>query len=33
VGGSTGGNTSFSAGVESDGKQNNGVKAGITIKY
>ncbi len=33
VGGSTGGNTSFSAGVNSDGKENKGVKAGITIKY
>lgn len=33
VGGSTGGNTSFSAGAHSDGKANTGVKAGITIKY
>ena len=33
VGGSTGGNTSFSAGATSDGKDNKGVKAGITIKY
>ncbi|RZI95451.1 MAG: hypothetical protein EOP78_06570 [Variovorax sp.] len=33
VGGSTGGNTSFSADVKSDGKANTGVKAGITIKY
>ncbi|CAN5668606.1 hypothetical protein BH11PSE13_BH11PSE13_38900 [soil metagenome] len=33
VGGSTGGNTSFSAGVNSDGKENKAVKAGITIKY
>ena len=33
VGGSTGGNTSFSADVQSDGKANTGVKAGITIKY
>ena len=33
VGGSTGGKTSFSADVQSDGKANTGVKAGITIKY
>lgn len=33
LGASTGGNTSFSAGVQSDGKENNGVKAGVTIKY
>lgn len=33
VGGSTGGNTSFSAGVNSNGKENKGMKAGITIKY
>ncbi len=33
LGGATGGNTSFSAGLQSDGKANNGVKAGVTIKY
>ena len=33
VGGSTGGNTSFSGGASTDGKDNKGVKAGITIKY
>ncbi len=33
VGGSTGGTTSFSAGATSDGKDSQGVKAGITIKY
>ena len=34
VGGSTGGDLSFSAGAKSDGsKANTGVKAGITIKY
>ena len=33
LGGSTGGNTSFSAGASSDGKSNTGVKAGVTIKY
>lgn len=33
IGGSTGGNTSFSAGVQSDGKNNAGAKAGVTIKY
>lgn len=33
LGGSTGGNVSFSGGVQSDGKANNGVKAGVTIKY
>lgn len=33
VGGSTGGNISFSAGVESDGAEKKGVKAGIEIKY
>jgi hypothetical protein len=33
LGGSTGGNTSFSAGAHSDGKANTGVKAGITIRY
>ena len=33
LGGSTGGNVSFSAGATSDGKDNKGVKAGVTIKY
>lgn len=33
VGGSTGGNVSFSAGAESDGKERHGVKAGVQIKY
>ncbi|RZL64370.1 MAG: hypothetical protein EOP81_09090 [Variovorax sp.] len=33
VGGNTGGNVSFSAGVESDGAERKGVKAGIEIKY
>lgn len=33
VGGSTGGNVSISAGVESDGAERKGVKAGIEIKY
>lgn len=33
VGGSTGGNISFSAGVESDGAEKKGVKAGVEIKY
>lgn len=33
VGGSTGGNVSFSAGAESDGKDRHGVKAGVQIKY
>ncbi|WP_432726704.1 hypothetical protein [Variovorax sp. W6] len=33
LGASTGGNTSFSGGVQSDGKNNNGVKAGVTIRY
>jgi len=33
LGASTGGNLSFSGGVQSDGKSNNGVKAGVTIKY
>lgn len=33
LGASTGGNMSFSGGVQSDGKANNGVKAGVTIKY
>jgi hypothetical protein len=33
LGASTGGNMSFSGGVQSDGKANNGVKAGVTVKY
>ncbi|MDP9902920.1 hypothetical protein [Variovorax ginsengisoli] len=33
LGASTPGNVSYSAGVQSDGKTNNGVKAGVTIKY
>lgn len=33
VGGSTAGNVSFTGGVSSDGKANNGVKAGINFKY
>lgn len=33
LGASTGGNMSFSGGVQSDGKSNNGAKAGVTIKY
>ena len=33
LGGSTGGNVSFSGGVQTDGKNNNGVKAGVTIRY
>jgi hypothetical protein len=33
LGGATGGSTSFSAGAQSDGKSNVGVKAGVTIKY
>ena len=33
VGGATGGSVSYSAGVQSDGKDNKGVKAGVTIKY
>lgn len=34
VGASTGGDTSFSAGVESDGrKESAGVKAGVKIKF
>ena len=33
VGGSTGGDVSFSAGAESDGKDMHGVKAGVQIKY
>lgn len=33
LGASTGGNVSFSGGVQTDGKTNNGVKAGVTIKY
>lgn len=33
LGGSTGGDVSFSAGATSDGKDSKGVKAGVTIKY
>ena len=33
LGANTGGKTSFSTGVTSDGKNNAGVKAGVTIKY
>ena len=33
VGAKTGGDVSFSAGAESDGKDKKAVKAGITIKY
>lgn len=33
LGASTGGNVSFSAGAHSDGKDNKGVKAGVTIRY
>lgn len=33
LGGATGGSVSYSAGVLSDGKDNKGVKAGVTIKY
>jgi hypothetical protein len=33
LGASTGGSLSFNGGVTSDGKANNGVKAGVTIKY
>lgn len=33
AGAATGGDVSFSAGASSDGKKNNGVKAGLTIKY
>jgi hypothetical protein len=33
AGGATGGKTSFSAEAFSDGKDNAGVKAGVTIKY
>ncbi|RQO52390.1 hypothetical protein DBV14_16135 [Variovorax sp. KBW07] len=33
LGASTGGNVSLNGGVQSDGKTNNGVKAGVTIKY
>ena len=33
LGASTGGNVSLTGGVSSDGKANNGVKAGVTIKY
>ena len=33
LGASTGGNVSLTGGVLTDGKSNNGVKAGVTIKY
>ncbi|KGF78021.1 hypothetical protein IA69_33130, partial [Massilia sp. JS1662] len=33
LGASTGGSVSFSAGAHSDGKDNKGVKAGVTIRY
>lgn len=33
LGASTGGNLSLTGGVSSDGKNNNGVKAGIKIRY
>ncbi|CAA2109064.1 hypothetical protein [Variovorax paradoxus] len=33
LGASTGGNVSLTGGVSSDGKSNNGVKAGVTIRY
>jgi hypothetical protein len=33
LGASTGGNTSFSAGAHSDGKNNAGIKAGVKIRY
>jgi hypothetical protein len=33
LGASTGGDLSLSGGVSTDGKNNNGVKAGVTIKY
>ena len=33
VGGSTGGKVSITGGAHSDGKNNTGVKAGVTIKY
>ena len=33
LGASTGGNVSFSAGAHSDGRDNKGVKAGVTIRY
>ena len=33
VGAKTGGDVSFSAGAESDGKDKKAVKAGVTIKY
>lgn len=33
VGGSTGGTVSLTGGVESDGKEKHGVKAGVKIKY
>ena len=33
LGASTGGDVSFSAGAHTDGKDNKGVKAGVTIRY
>jgi hypothetical protein len=33
LGASTGGNLSLTGGVSSDGKNNNGVKAGVKIRY
>ncbi|MDM0071935.1 hypothetical protein [Variovorax sp. J31P207] len=33
LGGSTAGDLSYSAGVFSDGKEQKGVKAGVTLKY
>jgi hypothetical protein len=33
LGASTGGDLSLSGGISSDGKSNNGVKAGVTLKY
>lgn len=33
VGGESGGDLSFSAGVETDGKADHGVKAGVRIRY
>jgi hypothetical protein len=33
LGASTGGDVSFTAGAHTDGKDNKGVKAGVTIRY
>ena len=33
LGASTGGNVSFSAGAHTDGKDNKGIKAGVTFRY